>query len=111
MEGKAVFSFEAALAKVPTPEGKRFATVYRHGTLLLEVYAPRGTDIQQPHSRDEGYVVVKGQGWFWMDGSRERFGPGDFIFAPAGVPHRFEDFSDDLAVWVIFYGPEGGEDE
>jgi hypothetical protein len=23
--------------------------------------------------------------------------------------HRFEDFTDDLAVWVIFYGPEGGE--
>jgi hypothetical protein len=28
---------------------------------------------------------------------------------PAGVVHRFEDFSDDLAVWVVFYGPEGGE--
>ena len=27
----------------------------------------------------------------------------------AGVGHRFEDFSEDLAVWVIFYGPEGGE--
>jgi hypothetical protein len=23
--------------------------------------------------------------------------------------HRFEEFSDDLIVWVIFYGPEGGE--
>jgi hypothetical protein len=23
--------------------------------------------------------------------------------------HRFEAFSDDLAVWVIFYGVEGGE--
>jgi hypothetical protein len=23
--------------------------------------------------------------------------------------HRFENFSDDLAVWVFFYGPEGGE--
>jgi hypothetical protein len=25
------------------------------------------------------------------------------------VEHRFEEFSDDLVVWVIFYGPEGGE--
>jgi hypothetical protein len=25
------------------------------------------------------------------------------------VPHRFENFSDDLALWVFFYGPEGGE--
>jgi len=23
--------------------------------------------------------------------------------------HRFENFSDDLAVWVMFYGAEGGE--
>jgi hypothetical protein len=27
----------------------------------------------------------------------------------AGVQHRFEEFSDDFATWVIFYGPEGGE--
>jgi hypothetical protein len=31
------------------------------------------------------------------------------LFAAAEVEHRFENFTDDLAVWVIFYGPEGGE--
>ncbi len=36
-------------------------------------------------------------------------GPDDVLFAPAGLPHRFEDFTDDLVVWVMFYGPEGGE--
>jgi hypothetical protein len=25
------------------------------------------------------------------------------------VVHRFEDFSDDFCTWVMFYGPEGGE--
>jgi mannose-6-phosphate isomerase-like protein (cupin superfamily) len=40
---------------------------------------------------------------------RYPFGAGDVLFVPAGMPHRFEDFSDDLAVWVIFYGPKGGE--
>ena len=29
----------------------------------------------------------------------------------AGTAHRFENFTDDLAVWVLFYGPEGGEVE
>ena len=43
------------------------------------------------------------------DANRARFAPGDVLFVPAGVPHRFEDFSDDLVVWVMFYGPEGGE--
>jgi hypothetical protein len=28
---------------------------------------------------------------------------------PAGVEHRFEEFSGDFGTWVIFYGPEGGE--
>jgi hypothetical protein len=31
------------------------------------------------------------------------------LFAAAGVAHRFENFTDDFAVWVFFYGPEGGE--
>jgi mannose-6-phosphate isomerase-like protein (cupin superfamily) len=26
------------------------------------------------------------------------------MFVPAGVEHRFESFSDDLAVWVVFVG-------
>lgn len=98
-----------ALAKVPTADGKRFAEVFRHGTLEVEIYAPRGHDPQTPHTRDEVYIVVAGKGQFFCDGKREAFGPGDFLFAPAGVVHRFEDFTDDLVVWVIFYGPEGGE--
>jgi len=98
-----------ALKQVPTVDGKRFATLFRHGTLQVEIYAPRGHDPQQPHTRDEAYIVVYGSGTFFCAGRRERFGTGDFLFAPAGVEHRFEDFSDDLAVWVIFYGPEGGE--
>jgi len=54
-------------------------------------------------------VVARGRGQFLNGGVRHPFGPGDVLFVPAGVVHRFEDFSDDLAVWVFFYGPEGGE--
>lgn len=100
-----------ALAKIPTPDGKRFARAFAHGTLEVEFYAPRGRDPQTPHTRDEVYVVVSGSGLFVDGDARYPFGPGDFIFVPAGVVHRFEDFTDDLAVWVLFYGPEGGEGE
>ena len=102
-------SLDDGLARLPTPEGKRFVTLFAHGTLQVEVYAPRGIDPQQPHDRDEVYVVARGFGTFFCDGHRTPFGPGDFLFVPAGVAHRFEDFSDDLAVWVLFYGPSGGE--
>jgi mannose-6-phosphate isomerase-like protein (cupin superfamily) len=98
-----------ALANLPSPDGLRFAKLFEHGTLEVEIYAPRGTDPQQPHPRDEVYVVAAGSGTFLCDGARERFGMGDFLFVPAGVEHRFEEFTDDLVVWVLFYGPEGGE--
>jgi mannose-6-phosphate isomerase-like protein (cupin superfamily) len=98
-----------ALQRLPTSEGKHFIELLQHGTLSVELFAPRGTDTQKPHTRDEIYVVVSGSGTFNNGGTRQPFGVGDFLFVPAGVEHRFENFTDDLAVWVIFYGPEGGE--
>lgn len=98
-----------ALALLPGAGGERFAEVFKHGSLLVEIYAPRGTDPQRPHTRDEVYVVVAGWGEFVNGGVRQRIAPGDFLFVPAGVVHRFENFNEDLVVWVIFYGPEGGE--
>jgi mannose-6-phosphate isomerase-like protein (cupin superfamily) len=98
-----------ALASLPGAQGERFVTVFEHGSLLVEVYAPRGSDPQQPHTRDEVYVVVEGSGDFVLEESRHPFRPGDLLFAAAGEAHRFENFSDDLVVWVMFYGPEGGE--
>jgi oxalate decarboxylase/phosphoglucose isomerase-like protein (cupin superfamily) len=98
----------------PIPEGARSALLMRHGTMTLRYYAPRGRDPQTPHAQDEIYVVVAGSGTFALgrdEGAldRGRFGPGDAIFAPAGWIHRFEDFTDDFATWVMFWGPEGGE--
>lgn len=102
-------SLEEALALVPAPGGERFAKVLEHGSLVVEIYAPRGRDPQPPHARDELYVVVAGRGHFVNGDRRHPFRPGDVLFVPALVPHRFEDFTDDLALWVVFYGPEGGE--
>ena len=98
-----------ALERLPGPGGERFARVLGHGSMEVEVYAPRGHDPQEPHTRDELYFVVGGSGWFVNGPNRSPFGPGDALFVPAGVEHRFEDFTDDLVVWVVFYGPEGGE--
>jgi len=98
-----------ALARLPGPQGQRFASVFKHGSLVVEIYAPRGVDPQTPHTRDEVYVVVQVSGEFVNGPSRHPFGPGDVLFVPAGVEHRFENFTNDFILWVIFYGPEGGE--
>jgi mannose-6-phosphate isomerase-like protein (cupin superfamily) len=98
-----------AMGRLPGLGGERFAEVLEHGRMEVEIYAPRGTDPQTPHTRDELYVVVSGNGTFLNGPERHPFGPGDVLFVPAGAEHRFEDFTDDLTVWVVFYGPEGGE--
>jgi mannose-6-phosphate isomerase-like protein (cupin superfamily) len=98
-----------AAAMVPAPDGRRSAAVFEHGTLQVKLYAPRGTDAQQPHTRDEAYVVARGSGWFVNGAHRHPFAPHDVLFVKAGVVHRFESFTADFLVWVFFYGPEGGE--
>lgn len=98
-----------ALARLPGPVGERFSVVFEHGSLQVEIYAPRGRDSQTPHTRDEVYLVMQGSGEFVNGEHRHPFAVGDFLFVPAGIEHRFENFTDDLLVWVIFYGPEGGK--
>lgn len=90
-------------------EGRLFTELFSHGSLSVEFYRPQHTDLQQPHSRDEVYVIASGSGTFFNGTDRWSFHTGDFIFVPAGTGHRFEDFSADFATWVFFYGPEGGE--
>ena len=100
---------ESAIAALPKAPAEQYTIVYRHGTFEAGLYAPRGLDDQTPHTRDEAYVVVKGSGEFICGDSRRAFGPGDLLFVPAGMMHRFEKFTNELTVWVIFYGPQGGE--
>lgn len=90
-------------------DGKPYEVMMRHGSMHIGLYAPRGKDPQQPHLQDEVYVVMQGRGEFICGDNQRAFAPGDVLFVPAGLEHRFVDFSDDFQVWVVFYGPEGGE--
>jgi mannose-6-phosphate isomerase-like protein (cupin superfamily) len=101
---------EDALARL-VQSGQEFTQLFRHGTLEVEIYRPVGVDRQQPHRRDEVYVVLSGTGWFVNGKTRQPFAAGEILFVPAGVEHWFEEFTEDFATWVFFYGPEGGEPE
>ena len=68
-------------------------------------YRPRPTDPQEPHVRDEIYVVASGTGTLVCANKRTTFEAGDVLFVPRGVEHRFEDFDEDFATWVILLGP------
>lgn len=99
---------EYALAQLTKAGGKKFSTLFRHGSLEVEIYKPDAIDLQEPHTRDEIYVVISGSGYFVNDKERRRFRPGEVLFVAAGQEHRFEGFTQDFSTWVFFYGPEGG---
>lgn len=102
-------SLAEALAKGPPPAGNLAIPIFSRGSLVVELYPPIGQDSQQPHTRDEVYFVVRGKGQFFDGEQRCSVEAGSFLFVPAGQAHRFEAFSSDFAVWVVFHGPEGGE--
>jgi mannose-6-phosphate isomerase-like protein (cupin superfamily) len=98
-------SLAAALA-VPLPEGRRSSEVFVDGDLEIRLYAPKGHDPQTPHDRDELYIVAAGHGNFRLGERVSKLAPGTLVYAAAHETHRFEDFSDNFAVWVVFYGPQ-----
>lgn len=90
---------DLALAKVD------FARLVENKSYDISIYHPDRIDPQTPHARDEAYVVGMGTGEFFCAGETKPFGPGDLLFVPAGVEHRFLNFSQDFSAWVIFFGP------
>lgn len=91
------------------PQGERFIAALANGSMSVELYAPRGADPQTPHAQDELYFVHSGAATFTLEGERMACAAGDALFVPAGAEHRFVDFSDDFATWVVFWGPQGRE--
>ncbi len=98
-----------AAKQLEQAQDQAFVLLKKHGSMSVELYAPKKVDLQSPHLQDELYVVISGNGIFFNNGERHPFGPGDVLFVPAGYEHRFEGFSENFQTWVIFYGPKGGE--
>lgn len=103
------FDSETFLAKLPLPAddkwktGVSFTTAFRKGQVSLEFFAPRGTDYQTFHEEDEFYFIVSGTGTLLLEAERLRCAAGDAFFVPAKAYHRFENFSEDFATWVVFF--------
>jgi mannose-6-phosphate isomerase-like protein (cupin superfamily) len=72
-------------------------------SLELGVYvlvAPE-PDEQEPHDRDEVYVVLEGAGMLTVEGEEQRLGPGDAAFVAAGDDHRFSGY-ERIVLFVLF---------
>jgi hypothetical protein len=85
---------------------RRAIMLFERADFDVRLYAPTGADYpQNPHARDELYVIASGSGKFTSADETETCREGDVFFVPAGGEHGFSDLSADFSTWVIFFGP------
>src|SRR5919197_1892233 len=65
---------------------------------------PGGNDTQQPHSVDEVYYVIHGDGLINIKGNDYNIKQGSCVFVKAGTEHRFHGNNEDLVVLYALGG-------
>ena len=83
----------------------RSAEVFIDGEMEIRFTGQPTKGMQVPHDRDEFYIVASGTARYRVEELVTDVGPGDLLFASAHAPHGFEEYSDDFAIWIGFYGP------
>ena len=63
---------------------------------------PGQKDTQGPHSYDELYFVVEGEGFISIQGKDHKIRKGSCIFIPSKIKHYFHGNKDRLIVLYIF---------
>ncbi len=58
---------------------------------IIDVTEPPGAEapLHVHHREDESFWVLEGSATFEVDGKTVDAGPGDFLFGPRDVPHRY----------------------
>jgi quercetin dioxygenase-like cupin family protein len=84
--------------------GKAYLEFLRVPALSVGLYtlAAGGEDRQQPHTEDEVYYVVRGQGAFRAGEESRLVKPGSILYVKAGQVHRFHDITSDMFILVFF---------
>jgi mannose-6-phosphate isomerase-like protein (cupin superfamily) len=93
--------------------GQSYLEFLRVSALSVGLYnLPAGSaDPQQPHTEDEVYYVVSGQGMIRVNTEDRAIEPGTIICVAAGVAHYFHTITADLTVLVFFAPAEGSQKE
>ena len=68
------------------------------------VASPGDADQQDPHDRDEVYVILAGEAVLDIAGLPHAVSAGSIIYVPAGVQHHFAEILADLRALVLFGG-------
>ena len=87
-------------------EGRPYHEFFRTETLSLGLYViPAGEkDPQSPHTEEEVYYVLEGDGMIRVDDEDRPVSVGSTIFVGIGVEHRFHSITQDLKL-LVFWAP------
>jgi len=94
---------------VGSREGKHYkATLFQSDRLLLGLNCLDPGQVQPVHAhsgQDKFYLVQEGRGEFIVGDERFACGPGEIVWAPAGVDHGVENRGADLLVLLVGIAP------
>lgn len=62
------------------------------------------------HDFEEFFYILSGKFLFEVEGQQFEARPGDFAYAPPGVPHVFQNVTDEPATMLVIARPGGLED-
>ena len=99
-----IFDLEKVISTVPNSQ-------YFHNFLNLKtmevgiINLKKGQkDTQQPHSFDEIYYIIRGNGTIDIEGVKNKVNPGKIIYIPKNVRHSFHASSDKIIALYIISG-------
>jgi mannose-6-phosphate isomerase-like protein (cupin superfamily) len=94
-----IFELERLVAKLEK-EGNYFLDFVNLHTLQVGILRlrPLEKDMQEPHSADEIYFVIRGNGFIEMNNKKHKIIPNSFIYVPANMEHRFVGNTEELLV-------------
>ena len=119
MKRSVVHLAEAALGRLPVPGGggtyhiliDEPTTGARDFSLLLNEIRPGATGREHTHDVEHGMYIIRGQGWFTLEGTEHTVGPGTAVFVPAHARHRLACEGEEPLQYVVIYAPGGPEQE
>ena len=101
-----IFDVAAAGPRL-SERGGGYEVVHTSPGLEIGVYvlAAPAPDRQTPHTFDEVYVVLDGDGEIEVEGISRPVTRGQAVFVPAGAAHHFHAYENELTLLVVFNGP------
>ena len=87
-------------------EGQPYHEFLRTETLSLGLYVLQAgeQDLQGPHTEEEVYHVLEGQGIIRVADEDRAVSAGSTVFVGVGVEHRFHTVTQDLKI-LVFWAP------